>query len=71
MSYTKTVTSKQAYSVDDLCREFPLSKGYWWSEIRRGALRVKRFGRRVLVMKKDLDSYVESLKSKGTDGTAV
>jgi hypothetical protein len=64
-SGARPVTAKQAYSVDDLCREFPLSKGYWWSEIRRGALRVKRFGRRVLLMRKDLDSYLEGRESDG------
>lgn len=64
MSSPEATATKQAYSVDDLTREFPLSKGYWWAEIRRGALKVKRFGRRVLIMKKDLDEYLAALEEK-------
>ena len=55
----KTVTDRRAYSVLELSRLYPVSIGFLRGEIRRGALRVRRFGRRVLILKEDWDSYVE------------
>ncbi len=65
MAQTKTVTpeEKRAYSVQELTRLYPLSMGFLWAEIRRGALRVRRFGRRVLVLKEDWDSYIQKADS--------
>lgn len=61
MAQVKSVTQhdKRAFSVQELTRLYPLSMGFLWSEIRRGSLRVRRFGRRVLVLKEDWDSYLE------------
>ena len=55
---TKTVTDKRAYSVPELSRLYPVSVGFLRGEIRSGSLRVKRFGRRVLVLKEDWDAYI-------------
>jgi hypothetical protein len=65
MSQTKTVTTdeKRAYSVQELTRLYPLSMGFLWSEIRRGSLKVRRFGRRVLVLKEDWESYIQKADS--------
>jgi len=54
-----TMTDKKAYSVPELRQQYPLSVGFLRGEIRRGLLRVKRFGRRVGILKEDWDSYVE------------
>lgn len=56
---TRTVTDKRAYSVPELSRLYSLSSGFLRGEIRRGVLRVRRFGRRVLVLKEDWDAYVQ------------
>lgn len=56
---SETVTHKRAYSVPELARLYPVSVGFLRGEIRRGALRVKRFGRRVLVIREEWDRYVE------------
>jgi excisionase family DNA binding protein len=58
MSQRETVTDRQAFSVTELARLYPLSRGFIRGEIRRGGLRVRRFGRRVLVLKEDWDAYV-------------
>ena len=56
---TEAVTDKRAYSVPELNRLYPVSVGFLRGEIRRGALRVRRFGRRVIVLKEDWDAYVQ------------
>jgi excisionase family DNA binding protein len=63
MANAKTVTRKEAWSVEELSRSYGLSRGYWWNEIRRGTLPSKRFGRRVLILQKDLDAYLEALEA--------
>jgi hypothetical protein len=60
---TEAVTDKRAYSVPELNRLYPVSVGFLRGEIRRGALRVRRFGRRVLVLKEDWDAYVQKTRS--------
>jgi excisionase family DNA binding protein len=54
----KAVTDKRAYSVSELSRLYPVSTGFLRGEIRRGVLRARRFGRRVLVLREDWDAYV-------------
>jgi hypothetical protein len=63
-----TPLTKQGYSVDDLTREFPLSKGFWWSEINSRRLRGTRFGRRVIVLKNDLEAYLKSKQIEAGSG---
>jgi excisionase family DNA binding protein len=58
MAHAATVTDRKAYSVQELARLYPLSRGFLRGEIRQGKLRVRRFGRRVLILKEDWDSYV-------------
>jgi hypothetical protein len=45
--------------VPELGRLYPVSIGFLRGEIRRGALRARRFGRRVVVLKEDWDSYIQ------------
>ncbi len=54
----QAVTDKRAYSVQELARLYPLSLGFLRGEIRQGKLRVRRFGRRVLVLREDWDDYI-------------
>jgi hypothetical protein len=63
----KTVTDRRAYSVPELGRLYPVSMGFLRGEIRRGALRVRRFGRRVLVLREDWDAYVERARQDSTE----
>ena len=58
-----TVTDRRAYSVPELSRLYSVSTGFLRGEIRRGTLRVRRFGRRVLVLKEDWDRYIQSAPS--------
>ena len=54
----QTVTDKKAYSVQELALLYSLSRGFLRGEIRQGKLRVRRFGRRVLILKEDWECYV-------------
>lgn len=49
---------KFAYSVDELSRLSSLSKPFLRNEIRAGSLKVKRCGRRVLILKDDFMDYL-------------
>jgi excisionase family DNA binding protein len=60
-----TYQGKLAYSVEEASERTSLSKAYLRLEIGAGRLKVKRFGRRVLILSEDLQSYLQS----GADST--
>lgn len=54
------VIEKLAYSVEEISETTSLSKSFLRNEIRARRLKIKRIGRRVLVMKKDLLNFLEN-----------
>lgn len=54
-----TVTPKIAYSVEEISEQTTLSKAFLRNEIRAGHLKVQRFGRRVLILREDLQAYLK------------
>ena len=52
------IQGKQAYSVHELARTLSLSTGFLRNEIKTGELKPTKFGRRILIMQKDLDAYI-------------
>ncbi len=57
--------NKLAYSVEEISEQTTLSKAFLRNEIRAGKLKVKRCGRRVLILKDDFMNY---LNGENTDG---
>jgi excisionase family DNA binding protein len=54
-----SVTSQRiAWSLAEVAESTGLSLGFLRKDVRRGALPVRRFGRRVLVLKEDLENYL-------------
>ncbi len=51
--------NKVAWSISDISEATGLSLGFLRNDVRRGALKVKRFGRRVLVLEADLRAYLD------------
>ncbi len=49
-----------AWSLADIAKQTGLSLGYLRNEVRAKRLPVRKFGRRVLVLNNDLQSYLES-----------
>ncbi len=49
--------NKLAYSVEQISEQTTLSKAFLRNEIRAGNLKVKRCGRRVLILKDDFMNY--------------
>ena len=56
--------SKLAYSIEEICRQTSLSKAFLRLEIKRGRLKIRRFGRRILVRAEDLAAYI----AEGSEG---
>jgi excisionase family DNA binding protein len=54
----ESITSKMAYSVEEISEATTLSKAFLRNEIRAGKLKVKRCGRRVLILKDDFMNYL-------------
>lgn len=54
---------KRAYSIDEISEQTSLSKSFLRKEIRLKNLKARRFGRRVLVLASDLESYLEGAGS--------
>jgi len=61
-----TTTQRIAWSLAEISEATGLSEGYLRNEVKRGALPIKKFGRRVLVLESDLDKYL----SHGSDSQA-
>lgn len=49
---------KRAYSVEDISEQTTLSKAFLRKEIREKKLKIQRFGRRVIVLREDLEEYL-------------
>jgi excisionase family DNA binding protein len=49
----------QASSIRDICANLGVSKGFIIGQIKRGKLRARRLGRRVIVLEEDLRKYLE------------
>ncbi len=62
-----SMQEKVAWSLAEISESTGLSIAYLRNEVRRGSLPVKRFGRRVLVLKQDFRNYLEN-GSKKADG---
>jgi excisionase family DNA binding protein len=54
------------YSVAEVAKFYGLSSGFVRLEIARGKLRVRHLGRRVVILKKDLEIYLDSAGEEGT-----
>lgn len=55
---------KIAWGLSEIAESTGLSLGFLRNEVRRNALPVKRFGRRVLVLADDLQQYLASGSGK-------
>lgn len=55
---TPATTSRIAWSIAEIADVTGLSIGFLRNDVRRGALQVKKFGRRVLVLDSDLRAYL-------------
>lgn len=58
---------KLAYSVEEISEQTSLSKAFLRLEIKRGKLKVRRFGRRVIIRDEDLRDYI----ANGSDGAQL
>ncbi len=55
----RNVTNERlAWSVPEICASLPLSQGFIRKEIKSGALKARRIGRRVIVLDQDLRTYL-------------
>lgn len=53
-----TTNQRTAWSLAEISDSTGLSLGFLRNEAKRGALPIKRFGRRVLVLTQDLEKYL-------------
>ena len=51
---------RAAWSIGEVAEATGLSRGFLRAEVRRGRLPIRRFGRRVLVLNDDLQTYLTS-----------
>jgi excisionase family DNA binding protein len=62
-----TDKNKLAYSVEEIAEQTSLSKAFLRLEIKRGKLKIRRFGRRVIIRDEDLREYI----ANGSDGAQI
>ena len=63
MGYCKT--DRSAYSINDFCKAFSVSRSFAYSEIAAGRLKVRKAGRRTLILPEDADKWIAALKPGG------
>lgn len=56
--------TKFAYSVEEISKQTSLSKAFLRNKIREGDLKATRFGRRVLVLRENLDAWLKKGSKK-------
>lgn len=54
-----TSPSRIGYSIERLARELDFSPSFWRREIREGRLAALHIGRRVVVLRADLEAYLK------------
>lgn len=64
LSQESVTLSKLAYSIEEISEQTSLSKAFLRLEIKRKKLKIRRFGRRILVRNEDLLEYLAA----GSDG---
>lgn len=69
---TNEVMQRLAWGLAEIAESTGLSLGFIRNEVRRKALPVKRFGRRLLVLEEDLKNYLAngSQSTEETQGNA-
>lgn len=51
--------NRMAYSIKEAAQQTTLSKEYLRLEIKRGKLKARRIGRRILILHEDLQAYLK------------
>ncbi len=64
-----TNLKQMAYSIEEIARQTSLSKPFLRLEIKRGRLKAKHFGKRVLVLNQDLKNYLNKAEQTTQGGT--
>lgn len=54
---------RRARSITEACEELGVSRNFLMSQIRQGLLRARRFGRRVIILNEDFETYLDSAES--------
>jgi excisionase family DNA binding protein len=62
--------TEHGYSIKDICESLGVSKGFVVAQIKTGKLRARRFGRRVIVLGGDFDSYLNQAEPVAKEGAA-
>ena len=53
--------TKEAISVAEFCSSYDVCRDTFYNEIRRGRLRVRKLGKRTLILKADAQAWADSL----------
>ena len=60
-----------AYTVRQACAAAALSRSYAYAQIRKGQLQARRRGRRVIILARDLEDWLDRLPSANTEKRAA
>lgn len=66
---TKVMSAaRRAQSMGEVCAEIGVSRNFLLGQIRRGQLRARRLGRRVVILSEDLEAYLNNAEQVCEDG---
>ncbi len=63
-----TSIERRAWSITEACMKVGVSRNFMLDQIRRGVLRARRLGRRIVILNEDLDAYLNNAEQVGTGG---
>ena len=55
------ITSREAFAVREFCARYGICRDTFYNEIRRGRLRVRKLGKRTLILRADAQAWADSL----------
>jgi excisionase family DNA binding protein len=61
---------REAFGVAEFCERYNLCRDSFYSEVRRGRLKAKKFGRKTLILKSDAEAWAASLPALDLAATA-
>jgi hypothetical protein len=55
------ITNREAFAVREFCARYGICRETFYSEIRRGRLRVRKLGAKTVILRADAEAWADAL----------
>lgn len=71
MSSAVAAAAPAAITIDQFCETFAIGRSRTYAEIREGRLKVRKVGRRTVILLRDANDWLENLPAGGPRNAAA